>query len=115
MHGDDRAAGRTFNVGELEALSEAEWVRAVGAAYGWDGEVVVADPDRLPPELQVPLPPQDIFADTSRIRDELGYAETVARDEGLRRAIEWERERESDELPPDYTSEDSAIRGLNLV
>jgi nucleoside-diphosphate-sugar epimerase len=112
---DDRAAGRTFNVGELDALSEAEWVRAVGAAYDWDGEVVVADPDSLPAELQVRLPPQDIFADTSRIRDELGYTETVARDEGLRRAIEWEREQESDEPPPDYTKEDSAIRSLNSV
>ena len=112
---DDRAAGRTFNVGELDALSEAEWVRAVGDAYGWDGEVAVADSDRLPPELQVPLPPQDIFGDTSRIRDELGYSETLGREEGLRRAIEWEREQESDEPPPDYTPEDSALRSLNLA
>jgi nucleoside-diphosphate-sugar epimerase len=112
---DDRAAGRTFNVGELDALSEAEWVRAVGDAYGWDGEVAVADSDRLPPELQVPLPPQDIFGDTTRIRDELGYSETLGREEGLRRAIEWEREQESDEPPPDYTPEDSALRRLNLA
>jgi nucleoside-diphosphate-sugar epimerase len=112
---DDRAAGRTFNVGEPGAFSEAEWVRAVGAAYGWDGDVVVAEPDRLPSELQVPLPPQDLFADTSRIRDELGYVETVERDEGLRRAVEWEREQERDERPPDYTTEDEAIRRLNLV
>jgi hypothetical protein len=71
-------------------------------------------PTGFPPELQVPLPPQDLVADTSRIRDELGYSETLSRDEGLRRAIEWEREQQSDEPPPDYTAEDSAIQSLNL-
>ncbi|MFL6018245.1 MAG: NAD-dependent epimerase/dehydratase family protein [Gaiellaceae bacterium] len=111
---DDRAAGRTFNVGELEALSEAEWVRAVGTACGWDGQVAVADPDHLPPALQVPLPPQDLVADTSRIREELGYTETLGREEALRRAIEWEQEQQSDEPPPDYTAEDAAIESLNL-
>jgi nucleoside-diphosphate-sugar epimerase len=112
---DDRAAGRTFNVGEADALTEAEWARAVGAACGWVGEIVVADPDQLPPELRVAVPSQDLFADTSRIRDELGYAEPVSRDEGLRRAIEWELEQARLEPSPDYTSEDLALRKLGFV
>jgi nucleoside-diphosphate-sugar epimerase len=37
------------------------------------------------------LPHQDLFADTSRIREELGYLEIVERSEGLRRALAWER------------------------
>jgi nucleoside-diphosphate-sugar epimerase len=112
---DDRAAGRTYNVGESDALSEAEWARAVGSAFGWGGEVVVADPEALPAELQVPLPGQDIFADTSRIRHELGYAEPVSRAEALLRAIDWERAQQRDEPPPDYTSEDSALRSLGFL
>jgi nucleoside-diphosphate-sugar epimerase len=79
----DRAAGRTYNVGEVDALSEAEWVREIAAALGWDGDVVV-DPEG-------PLPVQDLYANTSRIRAELGYVESISRPEGLRRAVEWER------------------------
>jgi hypothetical protein len=37
---DPRAAGRVYYVGEAAALTEAEWVRAVGEAAGWTGEVV---------------------------------------------------------------------------
>jgi nucleoside-diphosphate-sugar epimerase len=106
---NERAGGRTYNVGEPDPLTEAEWARAIAAELGWEGQVVVAEPDALPPELQVPLPPQDIFADTSRIRDELGYAEAVSRADGLRRAIDWEREQQTDEPAPDYTSEDAVL------
>ena len=109
---DDRAAGRTYNVGDPDALSEAEWVRAIGDAFDWHGEVVVADPSALPAELHVPLPAQDLFGDTSRVRRELGYVESVSRSEGLRRAIEWERAQQHDEPPPDYAAEDAALRDL---
>jgi nucleoside-diphosphate-sugar epimerase len=78
----DRATGRTYNVGEVDSLSEAEWVREIAAALG-DGEVV-ADPEAPPPA-------QDIYADTSRIRAELGYVESISRPEGLRRTVERER------------------------
>lgn len=108
----DRAAGRTYNVGEVDALTEAAWVREIATEFGWDGDVVVADPEELPPDLQVPLPAQDIFADTSRIRRELKYAESVPRPDGLRRAIEWEREQQRGEPPPDYASEEAALRSL---
>jgi nucleoside-diphosphate-sugar epimerase len=106
------AAGRTYLVGEPDAFNEAEWVAAVGAQFGWNGQVIVADPVTLPPELQAPLPVQDIFADTSRIRNELGYAESVSRAEGLQRAIQWERAQQRDEGPEDYKSEDRVLRDL---
>jgi len=109
---DPRAGGRTYNVADPEALTETEWARAIAAEFGWDGHIVVAQPDALPPELQVPLPPQDLYADSSRIRDELGYAEAVTRAEGLRRAIQWERTQQQKEPAPDYTSEDAVLRKL---
>ena len=79
---DERAAGRTYNVGEPDALTEVEWAREVASAAGWNGEVRESGAPRLA---------QDIVGDTSRIRSELGYHEAVTRGEGLRRAIEWER------------------------
>jgi nucleoside-diphosphate-sugar epimerase len=109
---DDRAAGKTYNVAEPEALTEDEWIRAIAGAFGWDGRVVVADPDALPPDLRVPLPSQDLFADTSRIRDELGYDEHVTRRDGLTRAIEWELSQSLGDSPPDYSAEDAFLATL---
>jgi len=111
----NRAAGRTYNVGEPDALSEVEWARAVGDAFGWKGEVVSVEPGDLPAELQVPVPDQDLFADTSRIREELGYAELLDRNEALRRAVAWERSQARDEPGPDYGSEDAVLRGVGLA
>ena len=88
---DERAAGRIYNAGEPEALSEKEWVRVVGDAAGWDGEVGAM------PEGELPLAGPDydwrqsLAAETRRIRTELGYEEMISREEGLRRTVEWER------------------------
>lgn len=109
---DDRAAGRTYNVGEPDALSEVEWIAAIAAELGWSGDVVVADSAKLPEELRVAFPEQDLVGDTSRIRRELGYAEPVPRAEGLRRAIEWEVAQQRDEPPPDYAAEDTVLLRL---
>ncbi len=113
---DERAAGRIYNVGEEDALSYAGWLRAVGRAAGWTGEVIAVPPDRLPKPLRPP--PGDYYqhlaAGTARIRAELGYVDRVAHDEGLRRAIEWERANRG-ELSPrlfDYAAEDEVLASL---
>ena len=80
----DGAGGATYNLGELEALSEREWLETVAAAAGVECEVV-PDPDvtpSLPVDWDVPL-----VTDTHRIRLELGYREPVGRLEGLRRSV----------------------------
>jgi uncharacterized protein YbjT (DUF2867 family) len=46
---DDRAASRVHNVSEPDALSEADWVRAIGRVAGWRGEVISVPGDRLSP------------------------------------------------------------------
>lgn len=91
---DDRAAGRTYNVGERDSLSQAEWVRAVGRAAGWHGEVMIVPKGRLPPKLRAPdaCYDQGLVGDTARIRTELGYEEQIDRDVALSRAVAWERE-----------------------
>ena len=85
---DDRAAGRVYNVGEADPLGEAEWVRAIGKAAGWNGAVIEVDRQELPEAEREPYDfAQDLVVDTSRIRRELGFRESVGRAEPLRRAV----------------------------
>jgi nucleoside-diphosphate-sugar epimerase len=88
----ERAAGQIYNVGEPESLTEADWVRRIGRAAGWSGEV------RIGPEGELLEDPrskfdwrQHIVADTSKIRRELGYRERVPAEEAMARTIAWER------------------------
>jgi len=79
---DRRAAGQIFNVGDADALTELEWVRAIAAAAEWSGQVLSdpAEPPSRPANWGIPL-----RIDTGRIREVLGYQEPIGRDEGLRR------------------------------
>jgi nucleoside-diphosphate-sugar epimerase len=102
-----RAAGRVYNIGEADALTESEWVRAVGEAAGWKGEVVAVPGGRLPVLGNMA---QDLVTDTGRIREELGYREEVPPAEALRRTVGWERSNPPAEAPPlDYAEEDRAL------
>jgi nucleoside-diphosphate-sugar epimerase len=82
---EERAAGQVFNVGEPEALTELEWVKAIGEAAGWVGRVMTdsTEPPSLAAEWSVPL-----ITETRWIRELLGYAEPVGRAEGLRRTVQ---------------------------
>jgi nucleoside-diphosphate-sugar epimerase len=109
---DERAAGRVYNVGWSDAPAEAEWVRRVGAAAGWRGEVVALPREKLPAHLVPETEAYDLVTDTGRIRRELGYAEVVPVDEALRRTVEWERAHPPVEVDPakfDYAAEDRAL------
>jgi nucleoside-diphosphate-sugar epimerase len=113
---DDRAAGRVFNVGEAEAFTEAEWVRAIGQAACWNGQVVAVSTDRLPEGLrrqQMVLLnySQAIVMDTSRIRAELGFAESIERQDAIFRALAWQRAHPPGRMDPsefDYAAEEMA-------
>jgi nucleoside-diphosphate-sugar epimerase len=117
---DERASGRIYNVGEGQALTEAEWVHAIGRAAGWTGEVVVVPRERLPRALcgwgDATLE-QDLAVDTTRIRAELGYRETVLRTEALRQTVAWERANPPAEVPPkmfDYVGEDAVLATIRI-
>jgi nucleoside-diphosphate-sugar epimerase len=109
--GDDRAADRVYNLGESDALSEAEWVAAVGRAAGWSGRVVPIERSRWPTERQLPYDwNQDLVADTTRLRDNLGYAEPIDRDEALRRTVEWQKGQDHHGDPAqEYAVEDRCL------
>jgi nucleoside-diphosphate-sugar epimerase len=87
----DRAAGRVYNVAERPAFTELEWSRKIAGATGWKGNFVVLPKDRMPPHLIMPgNTAQHWEADSTRIREELGYREIVPVAEAVRRTVEWE-------------------------
>ena len=107
------SAGRIYNVCEAESFGELDWARKIAGAAGWDGEFVVLPHDRTPKHLHWPgNTAQHLVASSERIRKELGYRETMPREESIRRTIDWERAH-----PPehplsqfDYAAEDAALR-----
>ncbi len=110
---DERASGRIYNVGEPLTLSLAERVAEIAKAADWHGTVVTIPASDLPKELCWGInAEQDVVADSSRIRHELGYREQIDLDEAFRRTIAWE----SDNPPAkvnaadfDYAAEDAVI------
>jgi nucleoside-diphosphate-sugar epimerase len=114
---NERAANRIYNVGETDALTEADWVRAIGQAAGWDGEVVTVPQDFIPSHLATGADYEHhLFTDTSRIRAELGFDERVSREEALRRTVSWERANPPAKVFPaeiEYAAEDAALATWN--
>jgi nucleoside-diphosphate-sugar epimerase len=110
---NQQAANRIYNVGESEALTEADWVRSVGRAAGWNGEIVAVPKDILPKHLAEGYDYRhNLAADTRRIRKELGYFETVSREDALEQTVLWERNnppRNIDAEKFDYAAEDAAL------
>jgi nucleoside-diphosphate-sugar epimerase len=116
---DERAQNRIYNVAEPEPPTLAEWVKEIGTVAGWHGEVVIAPRDKLPQSLQPDFnTEQHLTVDTTRIRKELGYRESIPQDEALRRTIEWERKHPPDTIRPeqfDYETEDKVLKSLGFT
>ena len=117
-----KAMRRIYNVGELHTLTQEEWVRQIAQAAGWQGRIVVVSPDRVPSELldamwnmQDANTDQHFVADTTRIREELGYVEPISLDVAMQRTIAWERANPPAEIDPkafDYVAEDAVLASL---
>lgn len=108
------AAGKIYNVAEIKSYTEENWIQKIGEIIGWNGEVVRV------PESEMPLnsfnTDQDLLIDSSRIRGELGYEETIEQDEALERTIEWERAnppQNIDDHSFDYQKEDELYEKIS--
>lgn len=108
-----QAAGRIYNIAELQAFSEFEWTQHVGRAAGWKGTVLVLPKEQTPAHLQIPYnAAQHWTASSARIREELGYREPIPFDIALERTIAWERANPPAAIDPkqfDYAAEDAAL------
>jgi nucleoside-diphosphate-sugar epimerase len=108
----DHTAGRVYNVGERPSYSELEWARRIATVAGWQGEFVILPTEAMPPHMRMPGDfDQHWSVDTTRIREELGYAERVDVESAIRRTIVWERANPPSTPPAviDYDAEDAAI------
>ncbi len=114
---DKRAANRIYNVAYEKTFTEAEWIRQIAYVVGWQGEVLTLPDEQLPPGLRSDSfdLSQQFVVDSSRIRNELGYAEVLRFDEALRRTIEWERANPPEKIDANdfnYDAEDAVISKL---
>ena len=81
-------SGKLYNVGEPLFRTEADWIRMIGEAAGWKGNLIIVPDSEKPAEFNAA---QHVVADSSRIRRELNFEDPVPYDEALRRTIDWER------------------------
>jgi nucleoside-diphosphate-sugar epimerase len=113
---DERATGRIYNVGESEAYSMAEWVKRIGEAAEWAGDIAIVPRERLPAEFVADMnTDQDLVVDTSRIREELGYEEPVSTEVALARTVAWQRQHPPTSIDPrtfNYAGEDAVLATL---
>jgi nucleoside-diphosphate-sugar epimerase len=112
---EQRAQGRVYTIAEPEAFAEVEWVHQIGQVADWHGEVVRVPAGRLPTQAD---PDQHWIIDSTRIRQELGYTETITHSEALQRTIAWERANPPEQIASswfglDYASEDTILAELN--
>jgi nucleoside-diphosphate-sugar epimerase len=101
-----------YNVAEQADEDEAGWIRAVGDAFGWHGNVAEVADGAISESLAPEQAQHSIYASSSRIRAELGYTEQISRAEALAATIAWEREHPPHGWPAalfDYASEDRAL------
>jgi nucleoside-diphosphate-sugar epimerase len=89
---DQKASGRIYNIGEREPESEKDWILRIGKAAGWEGQLKIVGEDTIPNDRSERYDwHHQLGADTSRIRRELGYRETVSPEEAMKRSVRWER------------------------
>jgi nucleoside-diphosphate-sugar epimerase len=110
----DAHAGRTYHVSWPETRELADWIQLIADVTGWEGRIAVLADSALPEALRFEGIDfrQHYDLDTSRIRDELGYAEVVDERTALERTIEWERANPPDGFEIDYDAEDAVLAAL---
>ncbi|PPS44136.1 NAD-dependent epimerase/dehydratase family protein [Chroococcidiopsis sp. TS-821] len=114
-----QATGRIYHVADLP-VSEAERLNRIGKAAGWQGKVISVPKQHLPANWNLPFNTEQAwFADTTRIRQELGYREVVTQEEALKQTIDWERTNSPPEMTQwtgwelfDYATEDEILTQL---
>ena len=104
--------GQVYNVAEEPVLNEMDWVRSIGAAAAWRGEVVTVPDDKLAARA-IDRPEWHLSIDTSKIRNSLGFKEIVSFESGMADTIDWERKNPHPSfVPQDFSVEDEILAAL---
>lgn len=110
------AAGKTYHVAESETLTERDWIKAIARAVNWAGRIHELPEDELPMHLQPGMnAAQQLVLDSTRIRHDLGYSETLPLAEAVGRTVAWERDHPPEKFDPgmfDYTEENEVLARL---
>lgn len=110
---DQSTGNHVYNIGEQDSLSELEWVKQIGQAAGWAGEVLTLEDESLPKHLSQDYDwRQHLTIDTDSFRSTFNWKETTPRDKALALTVAWQRENppESIDLDKfDYEAEDEAL------
>lgn len=86
--GDPRAVGRTYNVGEANAVPERDWFMAVAAAAGVVVSVEETETDLVPAQYRTGFDWRySLETATDRVRTELRYHEIVGWSKGVERMV----------------------------
>ncbi|MEM6646148.1 MAG: NAD-dependent epimerase/dehydratase family protein [Bacteroidota bacterium] len=109
---DERTAGHIYNVGGAEVLTERAWVEQIATAAGWPGDVVAVPETALRDPFDYRY---HLATNTRRLRDELGYTDSVSLPEALRRTIAWSRTQPTDGgIRASYAAEDAVLKAIGL-
>lgn len=84
--------GEIYNLADHQVFSELEWNQMIAKLMGWNGEFVVTSDDGEFELVKAVNLDQHLVVDSTKIRNELGFAEIVPLETGLLRTIQWERE-----------------------
>jgi nucleoside-diphosphate-sugar epimerase len=111
---EDQSEGNfVYNIGESESLPEIEWVRLVGEAAGWQGEVVTVDDESMPAHLSQDYDwRQHLTIDTEPFKAKFNWTETTPRDQALKLTVAWQRENPPENIDLDkfdYEAEDEVL------
>lgn len=116
----DVSRGKIYNLADERQLTLRQWVESIAAIMNHQWRIVSMPEILAKPAMSLlPFqgPTSHRLLDTRKVRDELGYADKVPVEEGMRRTVQWcldhplSREEESRQLqdPFDYEAEDRII------
>lgn len=116
---NSHSSGKIYNVGESTTPSMIDFVREIGEALSWTGEIILLTKENLPENLQFPLDTtQQLIIDSGKIREDLDFREIVSRSEALIRTIEWEVQNIPHDSDSDnqnnYSEEDKLLKKMGL-
>ncbi|MBX3072649.1 NAD-dependent epimerase/dehydratase family protein [Candidatus Obscuribacterales bacterium] len=102
-----------YNIGEDDSMPEMEWVKLVGKAAGWQGEVLAVDEELLPTHIKQDYDwRQHLTIDTEPFRTKFNWTESVPRDEALALTVAWQRQNPPETVDLDkfdYDAEDEVL------